>query len=406
MIPSTLKISRPNGPDGSDSPILPPLATVFAGQADRNANLFRRIGLPLGDPAAWIELPNGEVVWIVRDLEMDRVRANAEEKSGGPVRVHCPAEFPPPGGKFSSDRETSVAQSIAAFCVKENVTHVRGDRTLPLSYIWHLADAGIEIIYDQQLGVIDRRVKTEAEIVALAHAQHVTEQVMYEVCHRIATASVDEGGQLMHDDWLLTSERLVNFAMRAFMERGFTMGHGAIVASIPYSADCHHAGTGPLKTCVPIIVDLYPRDELSRYNGDCTRTVVHGTPSDEVIRMHAAVVKAKAAAEAQFYPGRTAESAHQASEKALIAAGYASHRGELTEFPSIQHGTGHGIGLEVHEEVLLDDGVGEMLENEVFTVEPGLYGKRDGGVRIEDMVVVTKDGPRILNQLSMGLNWE
>ena len=382
------------------------LATVFAGQADRNANLFRRIGLPLGDPVGWVELPGGEVVRIVRDLEMDRVRANAEKQSGGSVRVHCPADFTPEGSELSSDRETAVAQSVAEFCRRENITHVRGDRTLPLSYAWQLAQVGISIVYDDQLGVIDRRMKTESEIDALTHAQHVTEQVMFDVCHRIATATVDEEGQLMQDTDLLTSERLVNYAMRAFMERGFTMGHSAIVASAPHSADCHHAGTGPLKTGMPIIVDLFPRDELSRYNGDCTRTVVHGTPSDEVVRMHAAVIEAKEAAEAELFPGRTAESVHQASEKTLIAAGYKVHRGELTDEPSIQHGTGHGIGLEIHEEILLDNGGGPMLEGEVFTVEPGLYGRNTGGVRVEDMLVVTKDGPRNLNKLPSGLNWE
>lgn len=406
MIPSTLIYSQAPESDDSSGNAEIRQATLFAGQADRNANLFRRIGLPLGDPSAWIELPSGEIVRIVRDLEMDRVRADAEEKSGSPARVHCPAEFTPDGEELSSDRETAVAQSVAEFCKRENVTHVRGDRTLPLSYTWSLAEAGIAIVYDNQLGVIDRRAKTQSEIEALTHAQHVTEQVMFEVCNRIATATVDEEGQLVQDDWLLTSERLVNFAMRAFMERGFTMGHGAIVAGPPHSADCHHAGTGPLMTGVPIIVDLFPRDELSRYHGDCTRTVVHGTPSDEVIRMHAAVIEAKAAAEAQLFTGRTAEAVHQASEKTLIAAGYQSHRGELTNEASIQHGTGHGIGLEIHEEILLDDGGGPMLEGEVFTVEPGLYGRQTGGVRVEDMLVVTKDGPRNLNKLPMGLNWE
>lgn len=406
MISSTLISVKPDSSNDSLEANGARIATIFAGQADRNANLFRRIGLPLGDPSAWIELPGGEIIRIVRDLEMDRVRANAEEKSGAAVRVHCPAEFTHDGVELSSDRETAVAQAVAECCKRENITHVRGDRTLPLSYTSQLAESGISIVYDQQLGVIDRRSKTESEIEALAHAQHVTEQVMFEVCNRIATSTVDEEGQLMRDAWLLTSERLVNFAMRAFMERGFTMSHGAIVAGPPHSADCHHAGTGPLMTGVPIIVDLFPRDELSRYNGDCTRTVVHGTPSDEVVRMHAAVVKAKAAAEAELFTGRTAEAVHQASERTLIAAGYESHRGELTDEASIQHGTGHGIGLEVHEEILLDDGGGPMLEGEVFTVEPGLYGRQTGGVRVEDMLVVTKDGPRNLNKLPMGLNWE
>ncbi|TWT93005.1 M24 family metallopeptidase [Neorhodopirellula pilleata] len=390
----------------STSPSSSATATLFAGLADRNANLFRRLGLPLGDPAAWLELPSGRVVRIVRDLEMDRARARAHEMSANPGAVHCPADFKPEDGELSSDRETAVAQSIAVLMKQEGVTNVIGDRSLPLIYVYQLAEVGIRVQYDAALGVIDRRPKSASEIEALAHAQHVTEQVMFEVCHRIATATVDDDGQLFQDGGLLTSERLVNYARRGFMERGFTMSHGAIVACPPHSADCHHAGTGPLYSGVPIIVDLFPRDELTRYHGDCTRTVVHGTPSDEVIRMHAAVVKAKAAAEAELYPGRTAEAVHLASDRELIAAGYQSHRGQLTEAPSIQHGTGHGIGLEIHEPILLDFGGEAMLEGEVFTVEPGLYGKRDGGVRVEDMLVVTQNGPRNLNQLPQGLNWE
>lgn len=183
------------------------------------------------------------------------------------------------------------------------------------------------------------------------------------------------------------------------------MTHGAIVASHPQSADCHHAGDGDLRTGQPIIVDLYPRDNASRYNGDCTRTVVHGTPSDAVKKMHAAVVESKAAAEDQLFPGRTGDDVQKAVEAVLFAAGYRSSRGEQTDAPSIQAGTGHGIGLEVHEPILLDHGGGELLAGEVFTIEPGLYGRNDGGVRVEDMLVVTPEGPVNLNQLPMGLDW-
>lgn len=409
MIPPALILSDSDESSISSTSSSSPLSTsaiLFAGLADRNANLFRRLGLPLGDPAAWLELPSGRTVRIVRDLEMDRVDARAEELSETHFGVHCPADFSPEQGELSSDRETAVAQSIAVLLKREGVSSVIGDRSLPLIYVYHLAEAGIPVHYDPTLGVIDRRSKSASEIEALAHAQHVTEQVMFEVCHRIATATVDDDGQLFQDDGLLTSERLVNFARRGFMQRGFTMSHGAIVACPPHSADCHHAGTGPLYSGVPIIVDLFPRDELTRYHGDCTRTVVHGTPSDEVVRMHAAVIKAKSAAEAELYPGRTAETVHLASDRELIAAGYESHRGQLTETPSIQHGTGHGIGLEIHEPILLDIGGEAMLDGEVFTVEPGLYGRRDGGVRVEDMLVVTEHGPKNLNQLPYDLNWE
>lgn len=374
--------------------------SLFAGTADRNASLFRRIGLPLGDPSSCLLLPSGESIGIVRDLEMDRVI-----EVGQLSHVHCPADFQPDGRPLSGDRETAVAQATAEYLKRQGFTTVRGDRTLPLIYTWHLVEAGIRIEYDDELGVKDRRAKTADEIVALRQAQHVTEQVMLSILRMIATAEVNEDGLLMQDNHILTSERVRVFASRAFMDRGFTMTHGAIVASVPEAADCHHAGSGPLRTRVPIIVDLFPRDDASRYHGDCTRTVVHGEPSSTVKTMHEAVTQAKLAAEAQLYPGRTAEQVHRASEDVLLSYGYLSRRGQLTDEPSIQHGTGHGIGLEIHEPILLDDGGGEMLDGEVFTVEPGLYGRQHGGIRVEDMLVVTENGAENLNDLPHGLDW-
>ena len=73
--------------------------------------------------------------------------------------------------------------------------------------------------------------------------------------------------------------------------------------------------------------------------------------------------------------------------------------------PSMRHGTGHGIGLEVHEPILLDHGGGEIFQGEVFTVEPGLYSATLGGVRVEDMVVVTATGHEVLSPVPEGLDW-
>jgi Xaa-Pro aminopeptidase len=192
---------------------------------------------------------------------------------------------------------------------------------------------------------------------------------------------------------------------RFLLDRGYTTSHGSIVATGPPAADCHEAGSGPLKTGQPVIVDIFPRCEATRYHGDCTRTVVHGEIPEVVARMHRAVVEAKAAATAEMRPGVTAESIHHKVIEVQQRHGFALSRGQISDAPTIQHGTGHGIGLEVHEPILLDDGGEAMLENEVFTVEPGLYGRNVGGLRVEDMIVVTPDGPRNLNRLPEGLDW-
>ena len=121
--------------------------------------------------------------------------------------------------------------------------------------------------------------------------------------------------------------------------------------------------------------------------------------------MHAAVVEAKAAATAKLTVGNTADAIHKASEDVLLKHGYPISRGTITDHPSIQHGTGHGIGLDLHEPILLDHEGDEVLEHEVFTVEPGLYGRKDGGVRVEDMLVVTNGEPRNLNSLPETMTW-
>jgi Xaa-Pro aminopeptidase len=99
---------------------------------------------------------------------------------------------------------------------------------------------------------------------------------------------------------------------------------------------------------------------------------------------------------------------HQATIASITGSGYVMGLPPADAddgFISMRHGTGHGIGLDVHEPILLSDGGGEIMANEVFTVEPGLYSARFGGVRVEDMIVVTTAGPKNLNCLPDHLDW-
>jgi Xaa-Pro aminopeptidase len=374
------------------------LPQILAGIALKNPSLYRRIRVPLGDPAAWIETADRRIA-LVRDLEMDRVRDRSLAD-----QVVCPADYEP-DTKLDADRETATAQAVAEYCRRQNINSVCVDRTLPYIFAWHLQSVGIELVYDAELGVRDRRQKSNQEIEWLAEAQSVTETVMQRICEMIAGCSVAADETLVFEGSVLTSERTRAIAAKAFLDQDYSMAHGAIVATAPEVADCHHNGTGPLRTGVPVIVDLFPMCNRTRYWGDCTRTVVQGEPSDAVLAMHEAVVRAKAAATDRLRVGSTAEQVHLASDAALRDAGYATSRGSITNAPSIQHGTGHGIGLDVHEPILLDIGGGPLLDREVFTVEPGLYGRDVGGVRIEDMLVVRDGQPQNLNRLHEGLQW-
>jgi Xaa-Pro aminopeptidase len=154
-----------------------------------------------------------------------------------------------------------------------------------------------------------------------------------------------------------------------------------------------------------VIVDIFPRDRKTLYCGDCTRTVVHGEIPDTVRAIHAAVVAAKRDAIAAIRPGVTGEAVNAATLAALAKSGFAFGPPALPGVATISHGTGHGIGLEVHEPPLLAPKGPPLVAGDVVTVEPGLYAIGIGGVRVEDMVAVTATGHENFNRLPEGLDW-
>ncbi len=380
-------------------------ARISAGIPATNSSLYWRTGFPAGDPVALVELgaPCGaESVLILRDIEMERARKTARA-----TRVACPADYPPSEG-LSGDRETATAQAAAECLRRAGVARVSADRSLPLIYAEFLKRAGIAVDCDLEMWVRERRQKSEKEIEYLAAAQRVTEEAIRMACEMVASASARRDGVLERDGSPLTAERVRAAVDHFLLDRGF-VNPLSIIAGGPTAADCHNVGSGDLKTGMPVIVDIFPQDRKTRYNGDCTRTVVHGEIRPELLEMHRAVCEANAAAKAAIAPGVTGEDVHAATVKAITARGFSvGLPGENAplSYCALTHGTGHGIGLDVHEPPLLDRKGPELLAGDAVTVEPGLYRRDLGGIRVEDIVIVTDKGARSLNALPDGLRWK
>ena len=288
-----------------------------------------------------------------------------------------------------------------------DLTTVIADRTLPLIFAEFLRRAGIEVKCDTELWVAERRQKSEEEIAHLRESQRVTEQAMRHACEMVAAAEARVGGVLFHDGEPLTSERVRISIDHFLMDRGFTNPR-SIVAGGPTGADCHDYGSGELLTETPVIVDIFPRNRATLYWGDCTRTVVHGEIPEAIQSMHATVRKAKAAGVAAVAPGVTGEDVHRATIAVIQADGFETglpSEQSPDSYCAMTHGTGHGVGLDVHEPPLLDFKGPELLLGDALTIEPGLYRRDMGGVRVEDMVIVTEDGCINLNELSEELTW-
>ena len=382
-----------------------PNATIMAGIPATNSALYRTLRFNVGDPVALISITNGDdakSIFILRDIEMHRAKKHAQVDE-----IACPANFAPHEG-LSGDRETATAQAAAACLVRHGIQTVTGDRTLPLIFAEIIRGRGIEVQCDTDMGVTARRSKDSQEIDWLGQAQAATENAMEMACRLIGRAEVAEDGSLVHEGAPLTSERVRNAIDIRLLELGYS-NVPSIVAGGSVGADCHDIGSGVLRTGDPVIVDIFPQNRTTLYNGDCTRTVVNGPVSDQLQKMHTAVYAAKQAGEAAVAPGVTGEDVHKAVIGTIRDHGFEigiPDESMSDEYCAMVHGTGHGIGLDVHEPPLLDFKGPALVVGDALTIEPGVYSKAIGGIRIEDMVVVTPEGCKNLNKLPQGLTWD
>ena len=175
----------------------------------------------------------------------------------------------------------------------------------------------------------------------------------------------------------------------------------------PGDAVGHEAGSGPLPAHAPICLDLWPQDEESGCWADMTRTWVRGDVSDAVAELHRLVLEAHERALAMTRPGVPGVDIYGSVCDVFEAAGHPTQR---TKKPgeSLQHGfyfgLGHGVGLEVHEEPALGrTGQAPLIAGDVVAIEPGVVDPEHGGMRVEDLVLVTDDGYEMLSERAYDL---
>lgn len=374
---------------------------ILAGVPMKNPWLYRRAPIAVADPAVLIDLPGEGTRLIMRDIEIGRAR-----EARVADHIHSPADFVSKE-RMSGDRETATAQSAAAFLRQKGVAEVWTDRSLPMLFAHMLEQAGVRVHCDPEMDVLERRAKSEQEVEHLRNAQRSTEQAVRMACEMIAEAEPAADGTLRRGGETLTCEQVRAEINIRLLKEGMDTSP-SIVASGPAGADPHDRGSGPIRTEQPVIVDVFPMDPSSRYFGDCTRTVVHGEVPPEVANMHGAVVEAKHAAEEQARPGTTGQRMHEVVCESLRNKGYSIGLPSEVDPPSytgIVHGTGHGVGLELHEPPLLDRGGPALVAGDCLTIEPGLYCRAIGGVRVEDMVIVRDGACENLNSIPEGLTW-
>lgn len=248
----------------------------------------------------------------------------------------------------------------------------------------------------------ERAVKSPAEAAAIREGNRCS-ALGLAAAERILRRSRIRGRRLYHRGELVTSER-VKFAIEtACLEAGAVSLH-TIVAGGDQACDPHEKGHGPLRPHQLIVVDIFPRVQASGYFGDMTRTFLRGRASDAQRKLVGTVQAAQRAALRRLRAGVEGRTVHAAVEEVFAACGYRTRRvrGRPEGF---FHGTGHGLGLEIHEAPRLgSSAAGTLPKGTVVTVEPGLYYPGLGGCRIEDVALVGERAPRLLSRFHY--QWE
>lgn len=206
-----------------------------------------------------------------------------------------------------------------------------------------------------------------------------------------------KGEHIYYKGKLLTSEMLKEMVLIAALKKRYDMDMGLIIACDKQAVDPHESGSGPIKAHKAIVVDIFPRSQINRYCGDATRTFCKGKAPIELKRMYDTVKQAQTMAIKTIRADINAKIVHEKTISFFDSCGYKT--GNINGLSQgFIHPTGHGIGLEVHD---LPPIIGPrdciLKKGNITSVEPGLYYKKIGGVRIEDLVYVTKTGCEVLS---------
>jgi Xaa-Pro aminopeptidase len=362
-------------------------ALLVVGDTVRVPELRHEVPLGIADAFLFAEIDGMRHV-VISSLELERLRG----LDG--VEAH-PFE--------SFEYDALLAQGLPIDAVRREV-YVNACRRLgveeavvpdafPLAVAERLREDGIALRVAPERFADRRRVKNAAELEGIRRAQRAAEAGML-ACRELLGRAAHVNGTLSVDGEELTVELVKQSVEQVFIRHGVTADE-FIVARGPQSAIGHDMGSGPIHSGEPVVVDLWPKDRESACFADMTRTFVVGEISGELRELHRLTREALELAIAMVRPGVAGGDVYAAVCDHFEAAGYPTARskepGTVLQ-DGFFHGLGHGVGLDVHEQPGLSRYSNDLVAGDVIALEPGLYRKGFGGVRLEDLLLVTDDG--------------
>lgn len=337
-------------------------------------------------PDAFVFLEHrGTRMILLSDLEVDRARKQA--KVDEVIAVSDVLK------KLKLPNTSPIGFWLPAFLRKKKIKVLEVPHNFPLALARRLETSGVRLDVVEGLFWASREAKTSAELRHLRRALQITAAGISRGIEVLSASHEGPGRQLIWGGAVLSSERLRAEIDSAVLHAGGQPAN-TIVAGGAQACDPHERGSGPLRGGELIILDVFPRDSRSGYYGDMTRTVVRGRATDAQRHLWETVRAGQRHVLKAMRPGVSGKHLHEEVRDYFKAQGFPTeqHNGRWRGF---FHGTGHGLGLEIHEAPRF--GATDFKPGQVMTVEPGIYWPGIGGARIEDVVVVTRTGVKVLS---------
>ncbi len=372
---------------------------LFHGDTERSAAMRHELPVSIGDPFL-LAVVGGRTHVMVNSLERERVAAAAPDAVLHDITDLGFHELLESGLSVHEIDLELASRAAAAIGIREAVA----DPEMPVAVADRLRSDGIVVRPDQRAIAARRRVKSAAELAGIRRAQTAAEAGM-SAAAAILGQAVSDGDRLVLGAEVLTAEMVRTTLRDACRRSGAPAPPDVIVASV-WQGTGHDPGSGPLPANLPIVIDLWPRDELTGCWGDMTRTFVVGEISDPVRTLESLVRQALERAREAVRPGVTGRELHALVCEVFETAGHRTQRTGLGDDPNegFQFSLGHGVGLALHEDPALGQtGREELVVGDVIAMEPGLWVPGIGEVRLEDLLLVTEDGSETLTRYSYEL---
>ncbi len=358
-------------------------AILIIADSEKDSNMYYATGFMAPDPFVYIR-KGDEKFMIANDLELDRARLQSRVDRVLPLSKYERLL------RKKRNKSPRLIEIVVAVLREIDVKGLLVPANFNVGYADFLREKGFRLKVKGEPFFNSREIKNGLETEYIIKTLRKTEGALGKAIDYIAKSNIKNGFLYTKGGRPITSESVRKMIDVELMKKGCTAKH-TIVSCGEQSCQPHNVGSGPLRANKPIIFDVFPKDEQTGYYADISRTIVKGRASGQLKKMYKAVASAQKLVFGQAKNGAKGDIIHRDVVKHLKSLGFKTGKvkGKMRGF---FHGTGHGVGLDVHETPRISGARYTLKTGNVVTVEPGLYYPGIGGVRLEDMILITDDG--------------